>query len=140
MLIFSQKFAEIFSKVSFNSKYEMHFAEMTPQGQERAKRHSAGYGEERRDLYGSYDSYGYSSGGYSTGCGCCHQNQDILLPLLLAGIAAAAGYFFGRDSNNNNGRSLQLGQTVSARTAQLVLQGQSSLLILVFMLSSIPRD
>ena len=101
-------------------KWEMHFAEMTSQSQERAKRHS-GYGEDRSDLYGSYDSYGYSSGGYSSSCGCC-QNQDTLLPLILAGIAAAAGYFFGRD-NNNNGRSLE---TRSVRSAEVILQGQSS--------------
>ena len=99
---------------------------MTPLAQERPKRHSGyGYGEERSDLYGSYDSYGYSSGGgYSSGC--CKPQQDLLLPLVLAGIAAAAGYFFGRDSNNNNGRSLDIGQSVTARTAQIVLDGEKA--------------
>ena len=96
-------------------------------GQDRAKRHSSGYGEDRSDLYGSYDSYGYSSGGggggYSCG-GCCHQKQDnLLLPLILAGIAAAAGYLFGQN-NNNNGRNFGLQPTVTARTAQVVLDGE----------------
>ena len=103
--------------------------------QDRFKRHSSGYGEERSDLYGSYDSYGYSSGGgggYS--CGCCPHKQDLttssLLPILLAGVAAAAGYFFGRDSNNNNGRSLGVLPSVSAHTAQVILDGESLLLSL----------
>ena len=103
-------------------------------GQERSKRHSSGYstgyGADRSDLYGSHDSYGsygYSSGGGGGygGCGgCCHQKQDsLLLPLVLAGIAAAAGYLFGR--NNNNGRSFGLQQpTVSAQSAQVILEGE----------------
>ena len=103
-------------------------------GQERSKRHSTGYstgyGADRSDLYGSHDSYGsygYSSGGGGGygGCGgCCHHKQDsLLLPLVLAGIAAAAGYLFGR--NNNNGRSFGLEQpTVSAQSAQVILEGE----------------
>ena len=105
-------------------------------GQERSKRHSngysTGYGADRSDLYGSHDSYGsygYSSGGGGGGyggCGgCCHQKQDsLLLPLILAGIAAAAGYLFGRN-NNNNGRNFGLQQpTVSAQSAQAILEGE----------------
>ena len=105
---------------------------MATLGQERSKRHSAGYGEDRSDLYGSYDSYGsygYSSGGGGGGyggCGCCHQKQDsLLLPLILAGIAAAAGYLFGRN-NNNNGRNFGPQPTITARSAQVILDGKWS--------------
>ena len=96
--------------------------------QDRSKRRSGGYGEDRSDLYGAYDSYGYSSGGggggYSCG-GCCHPKQDnLLLPLILAGIAAAAGYLFGQNNNNNNGRNFGLQPGVSPRTAQVILEGE----------------
>ena len=111
--------------------------EMRTLSQDRSKRHSGGYGEDRSDLYGAYDSYGsygYSSGGgggggYSCG-GCCHQKQDnLLLPLILAGIAAAAGYLFGQNNNNNNGRNFGLQPGLSARTAQVILEGEFSLKI-----------
>ena len=94
--------------------------------QGRNKRHSGsdyGYGGyDRSDSYGSYDSgYGYSSvGGCGYGCGSCHCQQDLLLPLLAAAAAGLAGFLFGRDTNNN-GRSFDVDNTATA--AQNISEG-----------------
>ena len=131
-LAFYLKTKNAFADVFLINLLERKEKEMATLGQERSKRHSAGYGEDRSDLYGSYDSYGsygYSSGGGGGGyggCGCCHQKQDsLLLPLILAGIAAAAGYLFGRN-NNNNGRNFGPQPTITARSAQVILDGKWS--------------
>ena len=101
--------------------------------QGRNKRHSGsdygygGYGGydryDRSDTYGSYDSgYGYSSGGgCGYGCGSCHCQQNLLLPLLAAAAAGLAGFLIGREFNNNNGRNFKSDNTVYA--AQNILEG-----------------
>jgi len=98
--------------------------------QGRNKRHSGsdyGYGGydryDRSDSYGSYDSgYGYSSGGgCGYGCGSCHCQQNLLLPLLAAAAAGLAGFLIGREFNNNNGRNFKSDNTVYA--AQNILEG-----------------